>query len=326
MTKILIITDNLRDQINGVVTTFKNLEMRAISEGYEFEYIDPSCFKNIPAPGYSEVKLSIPAKIGDKIRESNPDFIHIATEGPIGFAARCWLDMHGYRYNTSYHTKFPEFLKEIYYVPEMLTYGYLRWFHKHSGKVLTTTNTMVDELKSHGFDSDIVPWTRGVDRSIFFPTETHDDYILCVSRVSQEKNLDEFCKLPHKNKVLVGDGPYLEELKKKYPDVHYAGKKTGSELAHYYQNAKVFVFPSKADTFGIVMIEAMACGTPVAAYPVTGPVDVIEPNVTGVMDENLAAAVDSCINLDRSAVEKASYTWSWDNCWQIFKDNLVSVR
>ena len=326
MLKILIITDNLRNQINGVVTTFKNLEEMASNDGYEIIYIDPADFVHFSAPGYSEVKLSLPIGIGRKIKNISPDHVHIATEGPIGLAARIWLDKQGWKYNTSYHTKFPEFLKKMYNVPEKFTYSYLRWFHKHSGRVLATTSTLVQELKEHGFSGDIIPWTRGVNRTLFKPLEnTNREFILCVSRVSKEKNIEAFCELDHPYKVVIGDGPHLSELKKNYSKVHFLGKKTGQELVDYYQRAQVFVFPSISDTFGIVIIEAMACGTPVAAYPVTGPKDIIEPGQTGFMHENLSVAVAECLKIDRNIVEKNSKKWTWQHCWQIFKENLVNL-
>ncbi len=328
--KILIITDNVRDQVNGVVTTFKNLEIQANRDGYDIVYIDPGQFHHCNAPGYPEVKLSWPWRIGSKIKEMDPDHIHIATEGPIGFAARIWLDSCHWRYNTSYHTKFPEFLKNIYGIPQPLTYAYLRWFHKHSGRVLTTTMTMVQELKDHGFAGDIVSWSRGVDRDIFWPDSTYrkkeKPVLLCVSRISKEKGLDDFCSLDYDaRKIVVGHGPYLNELKTRYPDVEFVGVKHGKELADYYRQADVFVFPSKTDTFGIVIIEALACGTPVAAYPVPGPIDILESETTGEMDNDLRSAIDRALSIDRSSVYTNSLKWSWESCWKIFKDNLVEI-
>jgi glycosyltransferase involved in cell wall biosynthesis len=187
---------------------------------------------------------------------------------------------------------------------------------------------MKQDLLSHGFKDNIISWTRGVDREIFNPThrvETTSKYILCVSRVSKEKNLEEFFELDYPGylKVMVGDGPMLETYKKKYPDVHFTGFKTGVDLARYYANAEVFVFPSKWETFGIVMIESMACGTPVAAFPCDGPKDVIEQGVTGFMNESLSAAIDSCLQLNRNSIHKGSSKWSWDNAWQTFRDNLI---
>lgn len=329
--KILIVTDNVRDQINGVVTTFTNIELLAQRDGYDVGYIDPVLFPSIAAPGYPEVRLSWPRKIGQIIQAQCPDYVHIATEGPIGLAARLWLDRQGWRYNTSYHTKFPEFLKKIYGIPERITYAYVKWFHKHSGRVLTTTETMVDDLRQHGFCGDIRAWTRGVDRAIFDPSlrrkNSGEKILLNVGRVSKEKGLDDFCalKIPGTKKILVGDGPYKEELEKKYPDVEFVGAKTGKELAEYYANADCFVFPSKADTFGVVIIEALAVGTPVAAYPVPGPRDILEEGVTGCMSHCLADAVEGCLDYPRHQVVEASQGWTWQRCWEIFRDNLVEI-
>ena len=327
--KILIITDNLPDQINGVVTTYKNIETCAILDGYTVDYINPSRFRYVDCPGYNEVKLTFPWRMGEEIKKINPDYIHIATEGPLGLWARAYLAKHNIRHNTAYHTKFPEGLAKLFGIPESLTWRYVRWFHKHSGKVLTTTETMKRDLLAHKFDDNIVAWTRGVDREIFNPSYRHDNingkYLLCVSRVSKEKNLEEFFKLDYRGyyKVMVGDGPMLETYKKQYPDVIFTGFKTGKPLAQYYANAEVFVFPSQWETFGIVMIEAMACGTPVAAYPCDGPKDVIDQTETGFMNENLADAVTACLQLNRDRVLKGSQRWSWDTAWQTFRDNLI---
>jgi len=327
--KILIITDNLPDQINGVVTTYKNIETMAILDGYTVDYINPSRFRYVDCPGYNEVKLTFPWRMGEEIKKIDPNYIHIATEGPLGLWARAYLAKHNIRHNTAYHTKFPEGLAKLFGIPESLTWRYVRWFHKHSGKVLTTTETMKRDLLAHKFDDNIVSWTRGVDREIFNPSHRHDNingkYLLCVSRVSKEKNLEEFFKLNYHgyHKVMVGDGPMLETYKKQYPDVIFTGFKTGKPLAQYYANAEVFVFPSKWETFGIVMIEAMACGTPVAAFPCDGPKDVIEQGVTGFMNENLADAVTACLHLNRDRVLKGSQRWSWDTAWQTFRDNLI---
>jgi glycosyltransferase involved in cell wall biosynthesis len=249
----------------------------------------------------------------------------------MGLCARQYLDKHGYRYNTAYHTKFPEGIRKLFGVPEAITWPLVRWFHKHSGKVLTTTDTMVEELRAHGFDGEIISWTRGVDRDVFRPehrVETVSRYLLCVSRVSKEKNLEAFFEMDYPGylKVMVGDGPMLEIYKKQYPDVHFTGYKTGLDLAHYYANAEVFVFPSQWETFGIVMIEAMACGTPVAAFPVQGPSDVVEQGVTGFLEEDLATAVHRCLGLSRNKVLAGSQKWSWQRAWEIFRDNLVDKK
>jgi len=332
MTKtILIITDNLKDQINGVVTTYKNIEACAVRDGYNVVVLDPGWFSYIDCPGYNEVKIAYPRNMGKKIASVSPDYIHIATEGPLGLWARAYLSLAGIPHNTAYHTKFPEGLRKLFGIPESLTWRFVRWFHKHSGKVLTTTDSMVAELKAHGFDSEVISWTRGVDREIFKPELRETvlaKYLLCVSRVSKEKNLEQFFELDYPGylKIMVGDGPMLETYKKKYPDVHFTGFKTGIDLAKYYANAEVFVFPSQWETFGIVMIEAMACGTPVAAYPCQGPEDVVDQGVTGFMNDSLEDAVTACLQLDRDRVYRGSRRWTWERAWEIFKDNLVSAK
>jgi len=327
---ILIINDNLPDQINGVVTTYKNIEACAARDNYNIVVLHPGWFRYIDCPGYNEVKITYPRQVGKKIEEINPDYIHIATEGPLGLWARKYLSLRSYRYNTAYHTKFPEGFKKLFGIPESLTWRFVRWFHKHSGKVLTTTETMVKELRNHGFDGTIIPWTRGVDRDIFYPEPnfTKSGVLLCVSRVSKEKSLENFFTLdyPGYRKIMVGDGPMLETYKKEYPDVEFVGAKRGKELGDYYRMADVFVFPSRWETFGLVMIEAMACGTPVAAYNCQGPVDVIDQGITGFVvseKESLSVAVEKCLKLDRKVVLNGSQRWSWESAWQIFKENLV---
>lgn len=328
---ILIVTDNLPEQINGVVTTYKNIEACAARDGYNIVVLHPGWFRYIDCPFYNEVKLAYPRALGKKIEEISPDHIHIATEGPLGLWARAYLSLDtgvtGGRYNTAYHTKFPEGMKKLLHIPEWMTWIYIRWFHKHTGKVLTTTDTMVKELKNRGFTGDIISWTRGVDRNIFYPAGTRTDsgLLLCVSRVSKEKSLEDFFKLdyPGYRKIMVGDGPMLETYKTQYPSVEFVGAKRGKELGDYYRMADVFVFPSRWETFGLVMIEAMACGTPVAAYPVQGPLDVIDGGITGCMNADLKQAVKNALMLDRQQVWEGSQRWTWEKAWQIFRDNLV---
>jgi glycosyltransferase involved in cell wall biosynthesis len=330
MPKILIITDNIPNQINGVVTTYKNIEIIANQNGYVVEYLHPGMFGYIDCPKYNEVKLAYPQYLGSKIRDMNPDFIHIATEGPIGLWARIYLVNQGIKFNTAYHTKFPEGLKKLLHIPESLTWSYIRWFHKHAGMVLTTTESMVGELKTNGIRGNVISWTRGVDRNIFTSTlrnKKPDDKLtlLCVSRISKEKNLEKFLEIdyPNSRKIMVGDGPMLNEYSSRYRDVEFTGFKTGLDLTKYYANADVFVFPSSWETFGIVMIESMACGTPVAALPTTGPLDVVDQGLTGYLNTDLKIAIDHCLQLDRNIVEQTSLKWSWNNAWEIFKNSLI---
>lgn len=327
MKKILVITDNLPDQINGVVTTYKNLEACAVLDDYNIVYLSPLQFGYVNCPGYPEVKLALPTQMAQAIEAIPADYYHIATEGPVGLWSRAYLTKCGIRYNTSYHTRFPEGLHKLLGVPQWLTWRYIRWFHKHSGRCLTTTNTVKAQLEQHGL-SNVVTWTRGVDRNIFNPKPYQSNQIktlLCVSRVSREKSLEDFCRLniPNTRKILVGDGPQLNYLKQHYPSVEFPGYKTGHELAQYYQSADAFVFPSSWDTFGIVMLEAMACGTPIAAYPVPGPQDVVQPGLNGCLDQDLTKAVLAALQLDRDLVYRSSLRWTWTECWNIFKQNLV---
>lgn len=318
------------DQINGVVTTYKNIEAYAVRDGYTVDYIHPGRYCYIDCPKYNEIKLAwaLPWMVGKEIKKVNPDYIHIATEGPLGMSARRYLAIRRIRYNTAYHTKFPEGIKTLLGIPEFVSWRFVRWFHKNSNRVLTTTKSMVDELKSHGFGNNVIPWTRGVNRDIFKPAikENSDKVnLVCISRVSKEKNLTAFFEIDYPNavKIMVGDGPMLETYKQQYPDVNFVGAMRGADLAHYYQQADCFVFPSRWDTFGLVMIEAMACGTPVAAYPVQGPLDVIDQGITGYMDENITTAIKKSLDLNRDLVYKGSMRWTWENAWNIFKDNLI---
>jgi glycosyltransferase involved in cell wall biosynthesis len=244
--------------------------------------------------------------------------------------ARWWCERNHIPYNTSYHTDFAKFLNKMYGVPELWTWWYLRWFHKNSHRVLVTTESIRQDLLARGFQNLRV-WTRGVDRTIFNSSHRGETVagrpvLLSVGRVSVEKGLDDFCRLdmPGATKIVVGDGPYRRELQRRYPDIDFVGAKKGISLARYYAQADVFVFPSRADTFGVVNIEALACGTPVAAYPVPGPMDIIEPGLTGFLNDHLRLAVEQCLTLDRGAVETASLSWTWAECWRIFEENLIN--
>jgi len=319
--RILVATDNLRDQINGVAITFKHLDAMSKLDGFEMFFVDPSQFRHFAFPSYPEVKLAFPYGISRQIQDIRPDYIHIATEGPIGLATKLYCDRNGLWYNTSYHTKFPEYMKSLHGIPLSWTYAYLRWFHKQSNVVMTTTRSMKSLLIENGFDGRIAEWTRGVDASQFDGLQRNPDgSVLFVGRVSKEKNLEELLKHQDKyNIVIVGDGPDRKALEQKYTKAKFVGYKTGKELFQYYLNASVFCFPSKTDTFGIVMVEAMSAGTPVAAFPVIGPIDVVENGKTGFLEEDLETAIDKCLSLGRVQ----SKVWSWEECWRIFKKNLI---
>jgi len=331
--KILIVTDAWR-QINGVVTTLENLNRTLTDMKYDVDFLnyddaDYTC--NMPF--YPEVKLAWVKQYVIKRKVDWADSVHIATpEGPIGFKTLRYCVKNKIPFTTGYHTKWPEFVRARLPIPTSLTYAYMRWLHKHSKNILVPTQTVVDELRLKGF-CNLVVWTRGVDRTIFNPGSRTKlicgkPLLLCVTRVSHEKGLDDFCKLvyPGATKIIVGDGPYRAELEVKYPDVIFTGVKRGRDLADYYANADVFVFPSKSDTFGVVMIESMACGTPVAAFPVTGPLDVIRHGVTGAMDNNLNTAIDTCLTLDRKKVYNNSLEWSWEKCAVQFINSLTKKK
>lgn len=329
--KISLITDTWSN-VNGVATTLHATVNELKARGHEVQVIEPTLFKTISAPSYKEVRLSWNIwKVWSMIRKFDPDSIHIATEGPLGFAARLYCSIgKKVPHNTSYHTKFPEYLKLYYGLPLKVGYWLMRLFHKYSEKVLVTTESMKIELEQHGF-KNLVVWNRGVDRDIFNSstrksTLASKPVLLCVSRASEEKGLDDFCSLKTTGtKILVGDGPYLKKLKEKYPDVIFTGYKKGLSLAHYYANSDVFIFPSRTDTFGVVMIEALACGTPIAAYPVTGPIDIVKCGINGDLSESLTSSIEKCLLLNRSNIEENSKGYCWKSCTDIFEKNLVKI-
>lgn len=333
---ILIITDAW-DQTNGVVTTLTNVITQLQSMGHRVKVLSHrDCDHTMQLPLYPEITLGWIGKHQMKKWCMWADCVHIATpEGPVGLRALMHCVKHDLVFTTGYHTKWPEFVKARLPVPHTLTYRWMRWLHSHSSAVLVPTSTVKSELESQGFQNLCV-WTRGVDPGLFVARTTHSQSqtltLLCVSRVSNEKGLDDFCALDTASlsrpvrKVLVGDGPYLSTLKSRYPDVVYLGKLTGHDLAAQYAAADVFVFPSRTDTFGVVMLESMSAGTPIAAYPVTGPVDVIESGINGFMHQDLMVAVEQCLSLDRNSVAKSSKSWSWQVCTQQFLSYLKNAK
>lgn len=329
--KIAIVTDTW-DNVNGVVTTLKATATELLSRGHTVLVINPSQFRTVSAIGYPEIKLSWNLwHIKTILNRYKPDSIHIATEGPLGIAARLYCKFRSLPYTTSYHTKFPEYLQMHYKIPTLISYAFMKWCHNTSHKVLVTTTTMKHELEHKGF-TNLVVWSRGVNSSIFNSTTRKTNVakkpvLVCVSRASVEKGLDDFCSISTSGtKILVGDGPYLPELKEKYKDVIFVGYKKGESLSHYYANADVFVFPSKTDTFGVVMLEAISCGTPVAAYPVTGPIDIIEPNINGYLHEDLLVAIEKCITICRNTTLDSSKKYTWSAATDIFETNLVVIN
>lgn len=322
MNNILIVTDTF-EQVNGVSTTYKN--MIAEYDG-QITVAHPGLWSYTTSKLYPEVQICYqPFKAYAYFEMVKPCHVHIATEGVLGLTARIYCKMYNIPYTTAYHTKFPEFLWELANVPKWLTYAYLRWFHKKSKAILVPTLSCMEELSKRGFNN-LRLWTRGVSAEMISdktPTKTERLKLLNVGRISKEKNLDVLCKLTDKYDVtIVGDGPYLEELKAKYPDAKYLGYKFGKELADIYATHDVFVFPSLTDTFGIVIIEALCNGTPVAAFNVTGPKDIVQDGYTGSMCDDLEQSIAICARLNRDVIKQESTKWSWGKCLSTFLDAL----
>ena len=246
----------------------------------------------------------------------------------LGLLARHLAIRNTTQFTTAIHTKFPEYLKKILFIPLSLTYGYLRWFHGEAHKTLVNTNSQIEELASIGF-KNLVLWSRAIDRNIFYPRKnlSNKDYLLYVGRISKEKNLEDFLNLDtSKQKIVVGSGPMLNEYKKKYRTVEFVGPKFEHELARYYSDASVFVFPSKTDTYGIVMIEALACGTPVAAYPVTGPKDIVINEINGYLHHDLLTAVSFAENINSKFCEESIESLSWGKVANTFLSTLIPTK
>ena len=325
---INIITDAWEPQVNGVVRTYQNTIKELESQGHIVKVFNPYSFnfKRKPLIGYSEIEVVLnPWLMNSALLFSilAKNKFHIATEGPLGFYAKRVLDKNNYRYTTSFHTLFPEFIQKRFSVPTNYTYPYFKWFHSNSSAILVPSNDMKNNLTEKGFNN-VKVWTRGVDIEVFNPTYRtgkENPYILCVSRVSKEKGLDDFCQMKYNRKVLIGDGPYLNELKRKYPDVEFLGKKEGKELAWWYANADVFVFPSKSDTFGIVILESIACGTPVASYEQPGPKEVLT-EYNGCMSKDLQMNVVMCLTLNRGDVYNSSKKWTWNQATKQFLEAI----
>lgn len=326
--KILIATDAWVPQVNGVVRTYQRLEEELIKLGHEVFYITPSDFYTVPCPTYPEIRLSFVRQksVSEFIHKYQPDAIHVATEGPIGWATRRACLKRGFGFTTAYHTRFPEYVTERVYLPLSFLYRFVRTFHNAGDGIMVATNSLKNELFDRGF-SPLKSWTRGVNTEFFKPRDCrlfgNEKVALYVGRVAPEKNLDAFLKLDlGVTKVVVGDGPYLKHLKRAYHDVIFTGAKEGEELSQCYSSADVFVFPSLTDTFGIVLLEAMASGVPVAAYPVTGPIDVVEDGVTGCLRDDLGLAIKNALELDRDVCRTKALEFSWQRCAELFVENL----
>ena len=335
--RILLATDAWEPQVNGVVRTLTRTIQECRAMGHQVEVVSPDQFKTFPLPTYPEIKLAMGAyePVQERFKAFEPEAIHIATEGPIGLAARRICVEWKLPFTTSYHTRFPEYVSARLPVPVAAGYAYMRWFHKASGRLMVATPTMRDELARHGF-RNISPWARGVDTTMFRPRGEGDPDVfeglprpifLYVGRVAVEKNIEAFLGLDLPGtKVVVGPGPQFEELKAKYPKAVFTGAKSGQELAAYFAGADVFVFPSLTDTFGLVILEAMASGTPVAAYPAPGPIDIIPNSGAGKLaasaTEGLREACLEALTLDRKQVRAFAEKFSWRACAEDFVRNL----
>ncbi|MGJ8619695.1 MAG: glycosyltransferase family 4 protein [Methylophilaceae bacterium] len=324
---MIIVTDTF-EQTNGVSTTYKNIKRIARSRNLAFKVIHPSLFKWMPMPFYPEIQLATqPCRLWRLLNRINPPQLHIATEGILGLVARTWCRVKKKPFTTSYHTQFPEYLNVYCKIPLSWTYRYLRRFHAPAKTTFVTTETMRKQLAERGFEH-LTVWTRGVSEQLKsekqFQLPNAKLKVLNVGRVSKEKNLDALCAYENTFDIsIVGDGPYTETLKSKYKNVTFLGYKYGKELADIYTEHDIFAFPSRTDTFGIVMIEAMCNGLPVAGYKVPGPIDVIEPGVTGYMNDELQNAITQCKQLDRQTIKEiARKQWSWANCFDIFSKHF----
>ncbi len=330
--RVLIVSDAWTPQVNGVVRTLRTIaeEMRAM--GIVVEIIGPDQFNTIPMPSYPEIRLALfpGRKLARLIEAFQPDALHIATEGPLGIAARKYARKRKIAFTTAFHTRFAEYLQARTKIPLWVTYAWLRRFHGAGAGVMVATQSLRDELTARGF-KNVRAWSRGVDLDAFHP-EPKENWDLprpifaYVGRVAVEKNLRAFLNLQLPgSKLVVGDGPQRKKLEREYPDTFFAGARHGAALAAAYAGADVFVFPSKTDTFGLVVLEALASGLPVAAYPVTGPKDILgeSPLPVGALNENLQQAALDALTIDRTACRPHAETYSWTTCAARFLDNLV---
>lgn len=323
--KIVIVTDAWEPQVNGVVRTLTKTRDHLIKQGNEVVMLTPEGHRTIPCPSYPSIRLALfpGRKIARELESIKPDAIHIATEGPLGIAARRWCIRNRFKFTTSYHTQFPEYLRLRFPIPLSWSYAWFRRFHDKAVHTLVPTASQKQRLEQHGF-SHVFVWGRGVDTDIFTPENAQKPSLprpisLNMGRVAIEKNIEAYLDLDLPgSKIVVGDGPDLESLKLRYPNVLFTGAKVGKELAAWVACADVFVFPSKTDTFGLVLLEAMACGVPVAAFPVTGPKDVIQHGITGYLDDDLKTAVLKAIELDSTACVNFAKQRSWDACTTTF--------
>ncbi|GGI17954.1 glycosyltransferase family 4 protein [Oxalicibacterium faecigallinarum] len=331
--RIAIVTDAWTPQVNGVVNTLRATRKQLRLMGHAVRMVTPEGLRTYSCPTYPEIRLSYKpySKVAAVLDSFMPDCIHIATEGPMGLAARRYCLSNGLDFTTAYHTRFPEYLRARFHLPLAVTYRWLQWFHGPSKAVMVPTPRMQHTLEKSGF-RNVVQWSRGVDTEHFRPGPREESSLtrpvyLYVGRLAVEKNIEAFLQmeLPG-SKWVIGDGPMRDELERRYPGVRFLGNKAHDALPGYYNCADVFVFPSRTDTFGLVMIEAMACGVPVAAYPVEGPIDVVADGRSGILNDDLMRACFNALTLKRSAVREYALSYSWEAATQQFLRNLHPVR
>ncbi|MEP2742967.1 glycosyltransferase family 4 protein [Bauldia litoralis] len=332
--KLLIATDAWRPQVNGVVRTLERVSEELGRAGVAVTMLTPADFRTMPMPTYPEIRLALalPGTIARKAAAMAPDGVHIATEGPIGYAIRRWCLATARPFTTSFHTRFPEYLAARLPVPPKASYAVLRRFHNAGRGCMVATRTLETELAERGF-TNLLPWSRGVDAELFRPrpdlrtTDRQRPVFLFVGRVAVEKNIRAFLELDLPGiKRVVGDGPAMSELRTAFPDAEFAGTLTGEALARAYADADVFVFPSRTDTYGIVLLEALASGLPVAAFPVPGPADVIGDSGVGVLDEDLGKAAVAALSISRDDCRAFALRHSWAACARQFLDNVVTAQ
>lgn len=331
--RIAIATDAWQPQINGVATTLGRTTGTLRSQGHDVLVLSPQNHITLPCPTYPEIRLALlpGPKLRAALDEFAPDAVHVATEGPLGSAARRYCVERDLAFTTSYHTQFPQYVRKRLPIPEGIVYAYLRRHHGAARRTLVATEHLRRELHDRGFNN-VVLWTRGVDIDIFTPCGRDQlDFprpiSLYAGRVAVEKNLEAFLSLDIPGtKVVVGDGPHRAALAARFPDAKFLGYRFGPDLARAFSSADVFVFPSLTDTFGLVMLEAIACGTPVAAFPVTGPLDVITPGVNGVLDSDLAQAWRGALQIDRTVCWRSALDRTWERATDEFLSHLARTR
>lgn len=332
--RILIVSDAWFPQVNGVVRTLSVVVEKLRAGGDTVEVLGPDRFRSMPTPGYAEIRLAIAPKrrLAQLVTDFGPEIIHIATEGPLGWAMRALCRRNAWPFTTAFHTRFPEYLEARTRIPADWSWRLMRRFHEAGAGTFAATASLRQELTRRGF-TKVRAWTRGVDLERFRPGEGDAwqglprPIFLYAGRVSIEKNIEAFLALDLPgSKVVVGDGPALPALKQRFPQVTFTGYRDNGALARSYSGADVFVFPSRTDTFGLVLLEALAAGTPVAAFPVTGPIDVITDSRVGALNEDLRAACLKALECDRAACRLHAEAWSWDACVAQFRAALVPIR